>query len=145
MVSENRDGFVVMTVVVGGVEEEILDPTEIAIEADLFAGVAKRLRWASFIFLRLREIEKLGGFGFEFVDKVQGDTMVNHFEEAVIFTGFDKVGSGVGVVHVYYWDYVSVQGAYRLACLEPIEMLLGRWGQENHGFCVVFESGCVWF
>ena len=83
-----------------GVEEEILDPTHIAVGADSLAAIAERVRGASHIFVSLGFHEELEGFVFQVGHELQWNAMVDDLEEAKLLACLDDERLGLGVREV---------------------------------------------
>lgn len=93
----------VIGVGIGG-EEQVLDPTDVAIGADLLVAIAEGVRGAGPVLDGGREGEEADGFGFEVADEVDGDAVVDDLEEAEVLAGSDKLRFGVGFGEVYERD-----------------------------------------
>ncbi|MED6141664.1 hypothetical protein PIB30_105693, partial [Stylosanthes scabra] len=90
-----------------GVEEEVLDPAEVAVGANSVAAVAERVvRRGSHmhVFKRrlMRVVEEVKGMVFEVGDEVKWNPMVDELEEAIVIAGLDHYGLGlrVGEIHL---------------------------------------------
>ena len=68
-----------------GGEKKILNLTGIAIEADVLAAIAER---SGLLLLSDRFVKEVEAHLFHFGNDVVRDTMVDHLEETIFFTGF---------------------------------------------------------
>lgn len=84
---------------IGG-EEEVLDPADVAIGADLLVPVAEGVGGAGLVLDGGREVEEADGFGLEVTDEVDGDAVVDDLEEAEVLAGSDELRLGVGLGEV---------------------------------------------
>lgn len=78
-------------------EEKILEPSDVAVSADLLVAIAEGRRRSSSVFLVSREAEEVDGFFFQLLDELSRNAMVSDFEEAELLTGFDEVVLGIRV------------------------------------------------
>lgn len=104
--SENEAGFFGEDVGIS-VEEEVFDPTDIAVGANSLAAVAERVGRAGSVFFGLWEIKEIESFGFETGHELHWDAMVDNLEESEVFAGFDNGGTGLRVRQVHHGDSIE--------------------------------------
>ena len=91
---------------VGG-EEEVFEPPDVAIVADLLVPIAEGVGWAGLGLDGEGEGEESESFGFEVADEVGGDAVVDDFEEAEVLAGSDELSFGVRLGEVDEGDECS--------------------------------------
>lgn len=82
------------------VEEEILDPSNVAVWADPFASVSKRVWWARTVLLVLGLSEELLGLRFQLRRELGRNAVVDDLEESELPAGLGHGGGGAGVGEV---------------------------------------------
>lgn len=78
-----------------GVEEDVFNPTYIAVWADSLASVAKWVSRAGPVFFRLWQVEELESLSLKGGHELQWDSMIDQLEKAVLFAGPDDLALGI--------------------------------------------------
>ena len=95
-----------------GIEEKIFNPTHITTRADCFAAIAKRVGWATSVFLRLRLAKEFEGLVFKIRHELHWNAMVDELEEAKVMAGLDDKVFGFWVGQINYWDFRKQGGRF---------------------------------
>lgn len=72
-----------------GIDKEIFNPSHITIWSNFVAAIAKR---GSFVLVGLGEVKEAKSFSFQSGHEFHWNTMIDQFEEAILFTGLDYEG-----------------------------------------------------
>ena len=72
-----------------GCEEEIFDPTDVAVGTNTLVSISEGIGRPCFFLLRERQREELDSLCFQIGDEFSWDAMVDDLEESKLFTGLD--------------------------------------------------------
>ena len=112
---ENGEWFVGHDIRIG-IEEDIFNPTHITVWANSLAAIAKWIRRACPVFVRLRQIEEPKGLNFQPGYDLHWDSMIYKLENPKLLKRLDYEALGLRVWKVYHWN--SSEQAGGLACFD---------------------------